>query len=110
MENIYGSIELYSDLLDFNQLLSYQIPEEKIRDAESDSAEVREPPGISEINFPNIEFTVNIADMQEYEFFTYFNFNSDAKPVLTGYVNIIPLRKGKREMKYSSSAGLLCEK
>jgi hypothetical protein len=63
MENIYGSIELYSDLLDINQLLSYQLPEERIGDAEADSAQVREPPEISEIDFPNIDFTVNIDEL-----------------------------------------------
>lgn len=63
MENIYGSIELYSDLLDFNQLLSYQLPEERSGDTEVDSAEVREPPKISEIDFPNIDFTVNIGEL-----------------------------------------------
>jgi hypothetical protein len=64
VENMYGSIELYSDLLDFNQLLSYQLPEERNGEAETDSAEVRKPPKISEIDFPNIDFTVNIGELR----------------------------------------------
>lgn len=64
VENMYGSIELYSDLLDFNQLLSYQLPEEGSGDAVADSTEIREPPRISEIDFPNIGFTVNIGELR----------------------------------------------
>jgi hypothetical protein len=64
MENISGSIELYSDLMDFNQLLSYQLPEDGKGDAETDSTEVREPPKLSDIDFPNIDFTVNIGELR----------------------------------------------
>jgi hypothetical protein len=64
LENIYGSIELYSDLLDFNQLLSYRLPEGKTGDVETDSAKSRPPPKISKIDFPNIAFTVNIGEMR----------------------------------------------
>ena len=63
MENIQGSIELYSDLLDFNQLLSYELPEDGVQDTQSDSAEYRKPPQVSEIEFPNIDFTVNIGEL-----------------------------------------------
>lgn len=63
MENISGNIELYSDLLDFNQLLSYQLPDEGSEDREPDSTAVREPLKLSEIDFPNIDFTVNIDEL-----------------------------------------------
>lgn len=63
VENMYGSFELYSDLLDFNQLLNYQQPDEAKEGPDSDSAEVREPPKINEMEFPNIDFTVNIGEL-----------------------------------------------
>jgi len=64
VENMYGEFELYSDLLDFNQLLNYQLPDEDMEEVDSDSAEVREPPKINEIDFPNIDFTVNIGELR----------------------------------------------
>jgi len=63
VENMYGSFELYSDLLDFNQLLNYQQPDEVSEETDSDSTEVREPPKINEIDFPNVDFTVNIGEL-----------------------------------------------
>lgn len=63
MENMYGSIELYSDLLDFNQLLSYQLPEDEDQKTQKDSLEVRKPPELSGIAFPNFAFTVNIGEL-----------------------------------------------
>jgi hypothetical protein len=63
MENMYGSIELYSDLLDFNQLLSYQLPEDEEQKTQKDSFEVRKAPELSEIVFPNFAFTVNIGEL-----------------------------------------------
>ncbi len=64
VENMYGSFELYSDLLDFNQLLNYQRPGEANEEVRSDSAELREPPKINEMDFPNIDFTVNIGELR----------------------------------------------
>jgi len=61
--NMYGSFELYSDLLDFNQLLNYQQPQEASEGTASDSAEAHEPPKINEMEFPNIDFTVNIGEL-----------------------------------------------
>jgi len=63
VENMYGSFELYSDLLDFNQLLNYKQPEETNEETSTDSTEVREPPNINEMKFPNIDFTVNIGEL-----------------------------------------------
>ena len=64
VENMYGSFELYSDLLDFNQLLNYRQPEEVNGDPGTDSTEVREPPRLYEVNYPQIEFTVNIGELR----------------------------------------------
>jgi len=63
VENIYGSFELYSDRLDINELLNYQQPDEGSEEVDSDSTEVREPPKINEIDFPNIDFTINIGEL-----------------------------------------------
>ena len=63
VENMYGSFELYSDLLDINELLNYQQPDDGNEGVDSDSTEVREPPKINEMDFPNIDFTVNIGEL-----------------------------------------------
>jgi len=63
VENMYGSFELYFDMLDFNQLLNYQQSDEVSEETDSDSTEVREPPKINEIDFPNIDFTVSIDEL-----------------------------------------------
>jgi len=64
VENMSGSFELYSDLLDFNQLLNYQQPEEFKEILDTDSTEIREPPQINEMEFPNIDFTVDIGELR----------------------------------------------
>jgi hypothetical protein len=64
VENMYGSIELYSDLLDFNQLLNYQQPEEGKEVPETDSVELHEAPHINEMEFPDFDFTVNIGELR----------------------------------------------
>ena len=64
VENMYGSFELYSDLLDFNQLLDYQQPDEGSEVRKIDSAEVREPLRLNEVDFPRIDFTVDIGELR----------------------------------------------
>ena len=64
VENMYGTIELYSDLLDFNQLLNYQQPKETEEARTRDSSEVREPPKLYEVDYPEMEFTVNIGEVR----------------------------------------------
>ncbi|MCD4710442.1 MAG: hypothetical protein K8R52_06310, partial [Bacteroidales bacterium] len=63
VENMYGSFELHSDLLDFNQLLNYQQPEEVSGVRETDSAEVREPLRLNEVDYPQIDITVDIGEL-----------------------------------------------
>jgi hypothetical protein len=64
MENIYGSFELYSDLLDFNELLSYQLPNEDNEVPESDSTEVGKSLRLYEVAYPQIDFTVNLGELR----------------------------------------------
>ena len=64
VENMYGGIELYSDLLDFNQLLNYQQPEEAEALNGPDSAKIREAPKLYEIDYPQLDFTVNIGEVR----------------------------------------------
>jgi len=64
VENMYGSFEMYSDLLDFNQLLNYQQPEEVKEVLATDSAELREPLQLNEMDFPNIDFIVDIGELR----------------------------------------------
>jgi hypothetical protein len=55
---------MYSDLLDFNQLLNYQQPEEVKEVLATDSAELHEPLQLNEMDFPNIDFIVNIGELR----------------------------------------------
>ncbi len=64
VENMYGSLELYSDLLDFNQLLNYEQPENGEEAGSKDSSEVREPPKLYEVEYPQFDFTVNIGEVR----------------------------------------------
>jgi hypothetical protein len=64
VENMYGSLEMYSDLLDFNQLLNYQQPENAEEAGNKDSSEIREPPKLYEVDYPQIDFTVNIGELR----------------------------------------------
>ena len=70
-ENISGSLVLESDLLDFNELLNYQLPEELKDTAGVDSTQVREPPSLNQINYPDFSFEVDIGELRygEYNIF-----------------------------------------
>lgn len=74
VENMYGNIELYSDLLDFNQLLNYKQPEETDAARTMDSSEVREAPKLYEVEYPEIDFTVNIGEIR-YDRHTIYGMN-----------------------------------
>lgn len=63
-ENLYGSLVLESDLLDFNSLLNYQLPEELLDSAMLDTTRVREPPRLDQINYPQFDFTVDIEELR----------------------------------------------
>jgi hypothetical protein len=64
VENMHGSLVLESDLLDFNALLNYQLPEELQDTANTDSAEIREPPRLDEISYPSFSFRVDIGEVR----------------------------------------------
>jgi hypothetical protein len=64
VENMYGSFELYSDLLDFNQLLNYTQPEAQTEGSQPDTAELRNAPSLHSLKYPQIDFTVNIGELR----------------------------------------------
>ena len=64
VENMHGSLVLESDLLDFNALLNYQLPEELQDSSAVDSAEIREPPRLDEISYPSFSFRVDIGEVR----------------------------------------------
>ncbi|TFH26318.1 MAG: hypothetical protein E4H10_07315, partial [Bacteroidia bacterium] len=71
VENMYGSLELTSDLLDFNALLNYQLPEE-LRDSSGvDISGIREPLRLDQISYPNFDFSVDIGELRYGDFFIY---------------------------------------
>ncbi|MEN8157212.1 MAG: hypothetical protein ABFS10_09680 [Bacteroidota bacterium] len=63
-ENLYGSMVLEADLLDFNELLNYQLPEALKDTAGSDSVEVREPVRLDQIEMPDFEFNVDVGELR----------------------------------------------
>jgi hypothetical protein len=71
VENMYGSLVLESDLLDFNALLNYQLPDELTDTSQLDSSEIREPPRLDQINYPSFDFTVDIGELRFGDFNIY---------------------------------------
>ena len=74
--NMYGSIELYSDLLDLNQLMNYQLPEELKTTTDVDSSRLKEPLKLNEIDYPQFDFTVNIGELR-YDQFRIYGMNGN---------------------------------
>lgn len=64
IENMYGSLELYSDLMDFNQLMNYQQPGDVEKTGKRDSAKAREAPKLYELDYPQFDFSVNIGELR----------------------------------------------
>jgi hypothetical protein len=64
LEHMNGSLELESDLLDFNTLLNYQPPKELVDSTGKDSTELREPPRLDQISVPNFDFMVDIGELR----------------------------------------------
>lgn len=71
IENMYGGLVLESDLLDFNELLNYQLPDGLKDTSEVDTSTVREPPKLDQIEYPDFNFTLNINELRygDYEVF-----------------------------------------
>jgi len=74
LENMVGSFELYSDLLDFNQLLNYQIPHEGNEVGEKDTSVVHDPLRLYEMEYPQFDFTVDIGEVR-YENHNFYDLN-----------------------------------
>ena len=53
-----------SDLLNFNELLNYQLPAELQDTTKVDTTEVQEPPRLDQISFPQIDFTLDIGELR----------------------------------------------
>lgn len=64
LENLYGNMTVQSDLLDFNQLLNYQLPDEVKEQSVDDSLEAREPPRLNEMDFPDFTFNMDVAELR----------------------------------------------
>ncbi len=67
-ENLKGELVLESDLLDFNSLLNYRLPDA----AASSTKEKREPPSLDQIDYPSFSFNVDIGELR-YGDFNFFN-------------------------------------
>jgi len=80
LENLKGELILESELLDFNQLLNYQIPEtegetvpaDMPEASETDNVDGREPPRLDQLKYPNFNFIVDIGELR-YGDFNFFD-------------------------------------
>ncbi len=63
-ENLYGNLAIESDLLDFNELLNYQLPDELQDTTMMDTTEVREPPRLDQIDYPQFKFLLDIGELR----------------------------------------------
>lgn len=64
LESLYGNMVLQSSLLDLNQLLNYQLPEElKVLDS-ADTSEIRDPPRLTEMDFPDFTFDLDVGELR----------------------------------------------
>ena len=71
LEHMSGSLELESDLLDFNTLLNYQSPAGIKDSAEIDSVGTRKPPRLDQISYPGFDFRVDIGELRFRDFNIY---------------------------------------
>ena len=74
LENMYGSFELYSDLLDVDQLLSYQLPHDGDEVQKTDTSVVHEPIRLYDLEYPQFDFTVDIGEVR-YENHRFYDLN-----------------------------------
>ncbi len=78
IENLYGEMTLESDLLDFNQLMSYQLPEELQVNEETDSSDIKEVPRLDEISYPRFAFNLDIGEIR-YGAYKLFGLNGNLR-------------------------------
>lgn len=64
LASLYGYLELESDLLDIDQLLSYQIPGELTEPPSSDTFGSAEPQQPYQLDFPDFNLKLNIGELR----------------------------------------------
>lgn len=64
LEKLEGTLELQSDLLDFNELINYQLPDELREITKTDSSDGGELPRFNELSYPSIDFAVDIGELR----------------------------------------------
>ncbi|MBN2697633.1 MAG: hypothetical protein JXR52_02305 [Bacteroidales bacterium] len=63
--NVSGKLMVYSDLLDFNELLNYQVRDDlMVSDSSVRMNAVEAPPELHEIDYPDLEFGVDIKELR----------------------------------------------
>jgi len=73
--NIYGKLAVRSELLDINELLNYQVNNMMSDSILPDTlAEAKEPPGLHEIDYPDLELRVDIGELR-YDAYRIFGMN-----------------------------------
>jgi hypothetical protein len=63
-ENLYGEITIESELLDVNELLISQVPEEEGDTTSANGPEEQEPLRLDQINYPDIGLNLNIGELR----------------------------------------------
>ena len=64
LASLYGKMDLKSDLLDFNQLLNYQLPDELKESATGDTSGVQGPPRLDQMDFPDFTFNLDVGELR----------------------------------------------
>ncbi len=64
LESLYGNMVLKSDLLDFNQLLNYQLPDEAKESATGDTSKVGDVPRLYQMEFPDFTFNLDVGELR----------------------------------------------
>jgi hypothetical protein len=68
LENLYGNLELESDLLDLNELMSFPLPGLVKNSTTADSASQSGPPRLDQFEYPDFEFSLDIGEMRYEKF------------------------------------------
>jgi len=71
IENMYGSLVLESDLLDLDNLLNYQMPEDLKVPTVVDTTDKNEPSRLDQIEYPQFDFALDVGELRigEYKIF-----------------------------------------
>jgi len=64
LESLYGNMVLESELLDFNQLLNYNLPDELKETGQRDTSEEREAPRLDQMEFPDFTFKLDVGELR----------------------------------------------